>query len=93
MGWRQINDTDTKNYLKVPCVRYPYFGKEQRLVTLLYPSNNGEVVIKSVSAKNDASDTEFTLTFTDGKQITINEKDYPCIENAPVKFLNEDITE
>jgi len=87
MGWRPIHSPVEHEHAPAPCLRYPYVGKEQRLITVLYPSNNGEVAIKAVECKNDINDTVFTLTLADGKILTLDEKDFPIDENAPEKFL------
>ena len=87
MGWRPIHSPVEHEHAPAPCIRYPYYGKEQRLITILYPSNNGEVAIKAVECKNDINDTVFTLTFADGKTAVLDERDFPVDENAPEKFL------
>ena len=87
MGWRPIHSPVEHEHAPAPCLRYPCVGKEQRLITVLYPSNNGEVAIKAVECKNDVNDTVFTLTLADGRKLTLDEKDFPVDENAPEKFL------
>ena len=86
MGWRPIHSPLPHEHAPAPCLRYPYIGKEQRLITILYPSNNGKVLIKAVDCKNSVSDTKFTLTFENGENITLDEKDFPINENAPESF-------
>ena len=78
IGWRPIFTPGEHDHAPAPCVRFPYYGKEQRLITVLYPSNNGEVAIKAVDCENSVNDTEFTLTFADGEVLTLDEKDFPC---------------
>ena len=88
LGWRPIRMVAAEHeHAPAPCLRYPYHGKEQRLITVLYPSNNGIVGIKAVDCENDINDTKFTLTFADGTTLTLDEKDFPVDENAPEKFL------
>lgn len=89
IGWRPIFAQGEHEHAPAPCVRFPYFGKEQRIITVLYPSNNGKVGIKSVECKNDVSDTVFTLTLENGEKITLDEKAFPTSENADISFNAE----
>ena len=85
MGWRPrggANSDDFEHY-HAPCLCYTKNGMEARIVTALYPSNNGEVAIKEVII---VADTEIKLIFADGSVKTINENDYECLENSPTKF-------
>ena len=76
IGWRPIFAAGEHEHAPAPCIRYPFYGKEQRLITVLYPSNNGHVAIKSVDCKNSVSDTKFTLTFENGEKITLDEQKF-----------------
>lgn len=87
LGWRPIRSTVEHEHSPAPCLRYPHIGKEQRLITVLYPSNNGKVAIKAVECKNTVSDTVFTLTLENGEKMTLDERDFPISENAEEKFL------
>ena len=77
IGWRPIFTPGEHDHAPAPCVQFPYYGKEQRLITVLYPSNNGVVAIKSVECENKVDKTEFTLTFENGEKLTLDEKDFP----------------
>lgn len=88
IGWRPrggANSYDFEHY-HAPCIQYSEIGKEKRIVTVLYPSNDGNVEIKGVEASTDIADSEFTLVFADGKRVKINENDYPCSFDADEKF-------
>lgn len=88
LGWRPIRSTAAAHeHAPAPCLRYPYTGKEQRLLTVLYPSNNGEVAIKAADCESSVSETSFTLTLGSGEKITLDEKDFPVDKNAPESFL------
>lgn len=89
IGWRPIFAQGDHEHAPAPCVRFPYFGKEQRIITVLYPSNNGKVGVKAVECKNDVSDTVFTLTLENGERLTLDEKDFPTLENADISFNAE----
>ncbi len=81
MGWRPkhvAGGLEPEHY-HAPCVRFTAEnGKDKRIVTVLYPSNNGEVAIKEVIASDDVNDTSVTLVLADGEKITVDEKDYPA---------------
>jgi hypothetical protein len=44
------------------------------------------VEIEAVKLSKAVCENEITLIFKDGKEIVINEKDYPCDENGEEKF-------
>ena len=90
LGWRPIRSVAAAHeHAPAPCIRYPIYGKDRRMITVLYPSNNGVVGVKAVECSGDVSDTAFTLTLADGNIITLDEKDFPVDENASEKFLAE----
>ena len=88
IGWRKrggANSEDFEHY-HAPCLQYVENGKEKRIVTVLYPSNNGEVAIKDVVASNDVACTLVKLVFADGSEALIDEKDYVCISDGEEKL-------
>ena len=88
MGWRPkhaAGGTNPEHY-PAPCLRFIGKGMETRIVTLLYPSNNGECFISSVTAENNTADTNIILRFKDCSEFVIDENDYVCSDSAPEKF-------
>ncbi len=89
LGWRQAC-FNAPNYdfehLHAPCVQFSAFGTKKRIVTIIYPSNNSEVAIKSVSYCDEYEDTAITLEFKNGSKIILDEDDYPCTSNNSVYF-------
>lgn len=83
IGWRKRSgaDSDDFEHYHAPCVQYVMNGKAKRMVTLLYPSNNGEVVISEVVASDNVADTEIRFIIC-GKEVTIDENDYPCLAQS-----------
>ncbi len=81
MGWRPkhvAGGLEPEHY-HAPCVRYTVENApETRIVTLLYPSNNGSVAIKDIIASSDISSTEITLVLESGEKLVIDEKNYPA---------------
>ncbi|MBE6609611.1 MAG: hypothetical protein E7634_02965 [Ruminococcaceae bacterium] len=97
MGWRPdhsglgMDPVEVRNeqeHSPAPCLRYHAFGLEKRIVTALYPSNNGEVAIKDIIISDDFTDTKIKLVFADGSEALIDENDYVGCENSPEKFHN-----
>jgi hypothetical protein len=88
MGWRSRKGADSEEFEhnKAPCVRYSVSGVSARCAQVLYPSNDGVVEIEAVKLSKAVDENEITLIFKDGKEIVINEKDYPCDENAEEKL-------
>jgi hypothetical protein len=84
MGWRQRKGANSENFehYKAPCVRYSVTGSSARSAQVLYPSNDGVVEIEDVRLSKNVDDTNITLVLKGGKEIEINENDYPCAENA-----------
>ena len=81
IGWRKrggANSEDFEHY-HAPNVQFVACGKEKRTVTVLYPSNNGEVAVKGVMASDDVNDTVVYLDIN-GVKVAINENNYPCSE-------------
>ena len=85
MGWRAdhsglgmdpVEVRDVQEHHPAPCLRYHAYGKEKRIVTVLYPSNDGRVAIKDVIIGNDFADTSIKLVFDNGDELTLNENDY-----------------
>ena len=88
MGWRSRKGADSEEFehKKAPCVRYSISGVSARTAQVLYPSNDGMVEIKGVKLSKDVEDTKLTLIFADGKEVTLDEKDYACDEKADEKL-------
>ena len=79
IGWRKkggANSEDFEHY-HAPCLQFVERGKEKRIVTVLYPSDNGETAVTDVISDTDIGATSVTLVIN-GKEIVIDEKDYPC---------------
>ena len=89
MGWRAKHAAGGTNpdHYPAPCVRFSASGVSARTAQVLYPSNDGIIEIKAVSLSSNVDDTAVTLIFTDGSEVTIDEKDYPCDENASEKLV------
>ena len=85
MGWRPKHapgGTEPEHY-PAPCVRFvTENAMDKRLVTALYPSNNGNVAIKDIIISDSACDTALTLVFENGDRVTLDEKDYPASNNS-----------
>ena len=89
IGWRPrggANSEDFEHY-HAPCLSYEGVGMEKKVATVLYPSNNGQVLIKGVEINDALSDTEFTLVFADGSKITLDEKDYIASGDAEERYI------
>ena len=95
MGWRPdhsglgMDPVEVRNeqeHHPAPCLRYHAFGTEKRVVTALYPSDNGQVAIKDIIISDDFNDTDITLVFADGSKVTLNEKDYNGATDSAEKF-------
>ena len=87
IGWRKRGgaDSDDFEHFHAPCLQFVANGKEKRVVTVLYPSDNGETVISDVFASDDINATEITLT-VNCKKTVIDEKDYECSESSAEKL-------
>ena len=81
MGWRPIDSPVEHEHAPAPCVRYVCTGTETRIITVLYPSDNGKTELCSVNASLNPSDTEIRLILQNGETISINETDYPCFSS------------
>jgi len=97
MGWRPdhsglgMDPVEVRNeqeHKPAPCLRYHAYGKNKRVVTALYPSNNGEVAIKDIIISDDYSDTKITLVFADGATVVLDEKDYVAYSDSAERFRN-----
>jgi len=89
IGWRKrggANSEDFEHY-HAPCLFFENKGIEARIATVLYPSNNGEVAVKGITAANDTADTKFTITFADGSTVTLDETEFPASSDAEEKFI------
>jgi hypothetical protein len=87
VGWRKrsgATSADFEHY-HAPCLQFSEYGEKKRIVTALYPSNNGQVKLKDVIISNDFDDTKIKLVFDDS-EITVDEKDYECYSDSPEKF-------
>ena len=87
IGWRKKGgaDSDEFEHYHAPCLQYVANGTEKRIVTVLYPSNNGEVAVTDVAASENVADTKITLT-VNGKTVVIDENDYVCKEDSAEKL-------
>ena len=87
IGWRKRGGADSEDFehYHAPCLQYVANGKEKRMVTVLYPSNNGEVAISDVTASECVNDTEIKLT-VNGKEVVIDENDYVCANDSAEKL-------
>ena len=95
MGWRPdhsglgMDPVEVRNeqeHHPAPCLRYHAFGTEKRVVTALYPSDNGQVAIKDIIISGDFNDTDITLVFADGSKVILNENDYVAYSDSAEKF-------
>ena len=95
MGWRAdhsglgmdpVEVTNVQEHHPAPCLRYHAFGKDKRIVTVLYPSNNGKVAIKDIVISDDYTDTKIKLVFADGSEITVDENDYVARSDSDEKL-------
>ena len=84
IGWRKRSGADSEDFehFHAPCLQYIGSGREKRIVTVLYPSNNGEVAVKDAVISDDFNDTTVKLTLADGSVITLDENDYPVSADA-----------
>jgi hypothetical protein len=88
MGWRPrhvAGGLEVEHY-HAPCLRYHAFGNAGRVVTALYPSNNGEIALCDIVISDDFADTEIKLFFKDESEVVLDEKDYVALENSSEKF-------
>ena len=85
MGWRPRGGADSEEFehYHAPCLCYTEKGTEARIVTALYPSNNGAVALKDIVSVDG---TKIKLVFADGKAVVIDENDYVGSENSSEKF-------
>ena len=95
MGWRPdhsglgMDPVEVRNeqeHKPAPCLRYHAFGDKKRIVTALYPSNNGEVAIKDIVISDDYNDTDIKLIFNDGSETVLSEKDYVAYSDSDEKL-------
>ena len=88
IGWRKRFGADSESFehSPAPCLQYVARGKEKRIVTLLYPSNDGRISISEVIASDCVNDTSVTLII-DAKSYTIDENDYVCSGEAFEKLI------
>ena len=84
LGWRPkhaAGGTNPEHY-PAPCLQFVGNGTSARVVTALYPSNNGKVAIKEIMTTDSVDDTKIVLVFDDGSVVVLDEKEYPCYEDA-----------
>ena len=95
MGWRAdhsglgmdpVEVRNVQEHHPAPCLRYHAYGDKKRLVTALYPSNNGEVAIKDIVLSDSYDDTAIKLVFADGGEIILDENDYTASSDSPEKL-------
>lgn len=86
IGWRKRPGASSSDFehFHAPCVQISGYGDKKRIVSALYPSNNGEVKLKDVIISDEFEDTSIKLVFDDG-EVILNENDYACISDAPEK--------
>ena len=80
IGWRPkhaAGGTNPEHY-PAPCLQYVRNGVSARVVTALYPSDNGKVAIKEILTSDSVDDTKIALVFEDGSVVMVDENDYPC---------------
>ncbi len=84
IGWRPNRGgyDRFKEHFPAPNIQFVGVGKEKRIVSALYPSNNGKVLLKRIEISDDFADTKIKLVF-DGGEITVDENDCICSENSP----------
>jgi hypothetical protein len=87
IGWRKKGGADSEDFehFHAPCLQYVASGKEKRIVTVLYPSNNGKVAITDVKASDNVNDTKITLEIN-GKEVVMDENDHPCSADSEEKL-------
>ena len=88
IGWRPkhaAGGTNPEHY-PAPCLQYVRKGVSARVITVLYPSDDGRVAIKEIIAKDNVSDTLFSLVWDDGSIVMFDEDDYPCYEDSAETF-------
>ena len=95
MGWRPdhsglgMDPVEVRNeseHHPAPCLRYHAYGSKKRIVTALYPSNNGQISIKDIIISDDFDDTKITLDLADNGKVTIDENDYVTSSSSPEKL-------
>lgn len=96
MGWRPdhsglgmdpVEMRNEQEHKPAPCLRYHAYGNKKRIVTALYPSDNGEVAIRDIEICDSIDDTEIKLVFADGVKLVLNENDYPAYADADEKLM------
>lgn len=89
MGWRPrgyYNSSEDLEHHPAPCLRYNGYGTEKRIVTVLYPSDNGVVAVKNVVISDDYSDSKIKLMIEGGEEIIIDENDYIASADSKTKY-------
>ena len=75
-----VPKTNTERRLK-----FSEYGEKKRIVSALYPSNNGQVKLKDVIISDDFEDTKIKLLFNEG-EVVIDENDYSCTHSENIYF-------
>lgn len=85
IGWRPNHGgyDRFKEHFPAPNLQFVGCGKEKRIVTALYPSNDGRCALKDVVISDDFNDTRIKLIFDDGGEITVDENDVICSADSP----------
>ena len=82
LGMDPVEVRNEQNHKPAPCVQYKNRGLNCRTVTVLYPSNNGEVTIRGAVISDDFYDTEIKLVLDGGDTLVLNENDYACSSDS-----------
>ena len=74
-GWytQHIGQRDWKPQ---PTAKFCVRGASKRLVTVIYPDENGKCPFIGVRAADDINETVFTLLTADGRELTLDETDH-----------------
>ena len=87
MGWRPVHCAEEHEHNPAPCLRYVKSGAQTRIVTALYPSNNGECAISKIEISDDFDSEEIKVIFRDGSETVVKESDYPAFSDSDEKFV------
>ena len=87
MGWRPVRCAEEHEHNPAPCLRYVKSGAQTRIVTALYPSNNGECAISKIEISDDFASEEIKVIFRDGSETVVKESDYPAFSDSDEKFV------
>ena len=81
-GW-YTRHSGQRDWEPQPTARFCLRGADRRLVTVLYPDEDGTCPFIGVRAADDVRETSFVLLTADGREIALDEKDYmPSVGGA-----------